>query len=512
MSSPAIDEPALALPLTQRILVLVSVMLSSTGYVAATFSASTLLPQMQGALAATPDEIAWAITFYILATAIVTPMSGWLVTAFGRRKVIITCVIGFAIATILCGSARTLEEMVLFRVLQGAIGAPLLPLGQTVILDVFPRRQHGTVISLFGMANTAGPVIGPWAAGTLAEAYTWRWGFYMVAPFSILAGIGVMLSLPRDATGRKVTLDWIGFLSLSCAIAAAQLVLARGQKLDWYESPEIITETLIAALALYVFVAHSLTARQPFLSPRLLADRNYAIGVFMIMIFGMLNFTPMVLLPPLLQKYLNFSDTLVGVVVSWRGAGVLTGFFGAMLTTRVDPRASILFGLGMQVSSGLWLMSIDLNVPLWVLAVNAYMQGLAVGLIWAPMTTSAFWTLDPALRAEGISVFHLMRNIGSSFFISLSVAEVVRSTGANYSRLVEYVSPYNRALSMPVVVGSYVTDTLPGLAAVSREVTRQAALIGYVNAFFMYTMASAIAIPLVFLVRRRGPAGQLSRA
>jgi DHA2 family multidrug resistance protein len=183
-----------------------------------------------------------------------------------------------------------------------------------------------------------------------------------------------------------------------------------------------------------------------------------------------------------------------------------------MLTTRVDPRASILFGLGMQVSSGLWLMSIDLNVPLWVLAVNAYMQGLAVGLIWAPMTTSAFWTLDPALRAEGISVFHLMRNIGSSFFISLSVAEVVRSTGANYSRLVEYVSPYNRALSMPVVVGSYVTDTLPGLAAVSREVTRQAALIGYVNAFFMYTMASAIAIPLVFLVRRRGPAGQLSRA
>jgi MFS transporter, DHA2 family, multidrug resistance protein len=216
----------------------------------------------------------------------------------------------------------------------------------------------------------------------------------------------------------------------------------------------------------------------------------------------MLNFTPMVLLPPLLQNQLGFPEGLIGFVVSWRGIGVMAGFFSAMITTRLDVRVGMVIGFGIQILSGLWLMSIDFNVSVFTLCTNAFMQGLAVGLIWTPIATSAFWTLDPSLRADGVAVFHLMRNIGSSFFISVSVAEVVRATGANYSRMTEIVTPYNKTLSLPTVMGSWTMETLSGLASLAKEINRQASLIGYLNAFWMYTAVSAIAIPLVFMVRR----------
>ena len=287
-------------------------------------------------------------------------------------------------------------------------------------------------------------------------------------------------------------------------------MLSRGQRLDWFESTEIMLEAFIAALAFYLFIAHSVTARAPFLSPRLVKDRNYAIGAFLIVIFGMLNFTPMVLLPSLLQNQLGFPDGLIGYVVSWRGMGVMCGFFSAMVTTRLDVRVGMVVGFGTQIVSGIWLTSIDFNVSLFTLCANAFMQGLAVGLIWTPIATSAFWTLDPSLRADGVAVFHLMRNIGSSFFISISVAEVVRATGANYSRMTEFVTPYNRTLQLPTVMGSWTIDSLSGLAGLSREINKQAALIGYLNAFWMYTAVSAMAIPLVFMVRR--PRGDLAAA
>jgi DHA2 family multidrug resistance protein len=305
-----------------------------------------------------------------------------------------------------------------------------------------------------------------------------------------------------------VSLDWIGFLSLSVAIASIQLVLSRGQRLDWFESVEIVAEAGLAAIALYLFVAHSLTSRSPFLSPRLVLDKNYIIGLCLIVIFGMLNFTPMVLLPPLLQNQLGYPDGLVGFVVSWRGVGVMTGSFTSIFVQRLDPRVGMVGGFAMQIVSGLWLMSIDFNVPLSALCANAYLQGLAVGLIWTPIVTTAFLTLDHSLRPEGIAVLHLMRSIGSSFFISVSVAEIVRTTGANYSRLAEHVSPYNKTLSLPSTMGEWSTETAGGLARIATEINRQASLLGYMNAFVMYTAVSIIAIPLVLMLggRRKLPA------
>ena len=491
------------LPVIRRVLILASVVLGSTLYATTLLVASTLLPQMQGSFAATPDEIAWTTTFNILATAIVTPMTGYLVARFGRRRVMLFCVSGFSVATWLCGQAESLEAIVLWRIVQGGIGAPVVPLSNAIVIDTFPRRQLGLVSSIFGMTVVLGPVIGPAFGGVLAETYNWRWAFYMIVPAGALAAAALSLTLPKDRPGARIPLDWTGFLALSTAIACVQLVLARGQRLDWFESPEIILETGIAILAFYIFVAHSLTTRRPFLNLRLLLDRNYAIGLVLVFIYGMVNFTPIVLLPSLLQQYAGYPDSIIGQIVGYRGLGGTLGFACTLLIGRLDPRIGMAAGFGLLVVSGLWLMSLDLNVGVDLLLLNSMLQGFAVGVIWVPLTVLTFSTLDSRDTPEGMAMFHLLRNIGSSLFISLSVTEILRSTTMNYSRMTEMISPYNRALSAPGVMGGWTMETLPGLARLSREIDRQAAMIGHINAFGMYMAVSASAIVFVLLIRRR---------
>ncbi|MDX2155749.1 MAG: DHA2 family efflux MFS transporter permease subunit [Hyphomicrobiaceae bacterium] len=502
------EQTVLQLPVARRLFVLITVVVASASFNAATFSIAAVLPQVQGALSATQDEISWAVTFYILATAVCMPMTGWLVARFGRGSVQFWALAGFTFSTMMCGLAQSLDGLVLWRLVQGATGAPLLPLGQSVLMDVFPRRQHGLVIAIFGTTNTIGPIIGPTFAGYLAEYLSWRWGFFMIVPVAFGATIAARFALPEEPRQRHLSLDWVGFLSLSIAIASTQFVLSRGQRLDWFESTEIIIEVAVAALAFYVFLVHSATAPTPYLSPRLLVDRNYVIGLFLIVIFGMLNFTPMVLLPPLMQNQLGFPDGLIGFVVSWRGAGVMTGSALSIVAQRFDPRVGMVTGFSLQIISGIWLTHLNLNAPLLDLCVNAWLQGSAVGLIWTPIVTTAFRTLDHTLRAEGIAVMHLMRSIGSSFFISVSVTQILRVTSANYSRLVEGVTPYNKTLSLPDAMGGWTTESTSGIAAIAREINRQAAMLGYMNAFVMYTAASVIAIPLVLMLggRRKSPA------
>jgi DHA2 family multidrug resistance protein len=359
------------------------------------------------------------------------------------------------------------------------------------------------VMSIFGMAVAVAPVFGPVFGGYLAEMHSWRWSFYMLVPIGICATIGMSWTLPSDRRTLKVRFDWTGFLALATALAAVQLVLARGVRLDWFNSTEIAIECLIAALAFYIFLVHSLSARAPFLNLKLLTDRNYALGLALVTIYGMLNFTPMVLLPPLLQQQIGFSDALVGQVIGCRGAGMLVGFMIAGFMSRIDPRISMAFGFGLQTAAGLWMLTFDLNVTMEILVINSAIQGFAVGVVWVPITVVAFDTLEAKDYAEASSIFHLLRNIGSSFFISLSIAEIVRTAGANYSRMTEMITPYNRALTTPGLTGAWTFDTVPGLAKVASEIARQSAMIGYLNAFMMYTVTSALAVVFVLMVRRR---------
>jgi MFS transporter, DHA2 family, multidrug resistance protein len=484
----------------RRVLILIMVVLGSTLYATTLLIASTLLPQMQGAMSATQDEISWVMTFNILATAVMTPMTGWLAARFGRRETMIWSVFCFTVTTLMCGLSNSLEALVTWRILQGALGAPVIPLSQTILLDTFPKRQQGFVTSVFGMAVVIGPVIGPTVGGMLSELYNWRWAFYMIVPVGFVSFIGLRLTLPADRPLGRTSLDWIGFLSLSTAIAGVQLVLSRGQRLDWFDSGEILIEAFVAAIAFWVFVSHSLTAEKPFLNLRLLLNRNYALGLVLVLIYGMLNFTPMVLLPPLLQQHAGFPDALIGEIIAARGVGATLGFFSAIFLGRVDPRIGMIAGFLLQAISGAWLMSIDLNVDTHTLMLNSLCQGVAIGVIWVPLTLVTFSTISSANLAEATAVYHLLRNIGSSFFISICVAEIVRATGANYAYMTEWITHYSRVMALPWVMGAWDADSVGGLARLSKEINRQAAMLGYINAFGFYTLCSALAIPLILLI------------
>jgi len=292
------DADASGLSALQRYLILGTVVLGASLYSTALLTTSTVLPQMQGAMSATQDEIAWAMTFNILATAVVTPMTGWLTARFGAKPVMVWSIACFTIATLLCGMAQSLDMLVLWRIVQGGAGAPVVPLSQSTLLNTFPRRQHTMGAVDLRMAVGVAPVFGPVVGGYLAEAYSWRWSFYMLVPVGLIAFAGMVLILRDERGPTHVRFDWTGFIALSAALAAVQLVLARGVRLDWFQSTEIIVECIVAAIAFYVFVVHCLTTQSPFLNLKLLKDRNYAIGLVLVTIYGMLNFTPMVLLPP----------------------------------------------------------------------------------------------------------------------------------------------------------------------------------------------------------------------
>jgi DHA2 family multidrug resistance protein len=503
MTSP--DDSAELTPF-HRGAILVSNMFTVTLYFTTILVVSTVLPQIQGAMSATPDEVSWIVTFNILAIAIATPMTGWLVARFGRRNTMCTCVAGFVFSTLMCGLAPSLDSLILWRVVQGAIGAPTVPLAQSILLDIYPKERHRFVMGINGMGTILGPIIGPALAGQIAEDLGWRWAFFMLVPVSLISFTGLFFLLPKDRDTAGTRLDWIGFLSLSTAIGCLQYVLARGPRLDWLEAQELVIASWIGVLAFWVFLMHSLTAREkPFLDLRLLRNRNLVLGFIVVSVFGMLAFTPMVVLPTLLRQHVGYPDALIGWVIGSRGVGGLIGFFAAMWIERLDPRLSMATGFLLLALCGLWLTHINLDVTPWELALNGIVQGMCIGIVFVPLSIITFSDLDPRLRPEALGIFHLLRNIASSLFISVTIAEIVASTGANHARLVEAINPFNPALGLPWVMGAWDAETAPGLARIGREINRQASLIAYINAFGLFTLVASCAIPFALLFKRATP-------
>ncbi|MGH6621221.1 MAG: DHA2 family efflux MFS transporter permease subunit [Alphaproteobacteria bacterium] len=465
---------------------------------------SVIMPQLQGSLSATQDQVAWVITFNIIAIAVVTPLTGWFANRFGRRNVMVWSTLGFVVATILCGTADSLEVLVLYRMIQGVFGAPLNPLSNAIVLDTFPREQHGTVNSIYGVGVVVGPMMGPIIGGYLAEAYNWRWAFVAVGFVGTLAVAGAWLFIRDDRRAPPRRLDWAGFVALAIAILCFQLMLDRGERLDWFASYEVIIEAGLAVAAFYIFIVHSLTARRPFLNLRLLLDRNYAIGLLLVLIFGMMNFTPMALLPPLLQNLAGYPDDTIGFLLGYRGFGAFLGFFASIWVNKLDPRIGMCGGFLIQALSGWLMMAFDVNLTSFHVQLTSAMQGFAVGMIWVPLVVATFATLAREHLNEATAVFHLMRYIGSSAFISISVAVVLHTGQENYARMTEFVSVFNDALIDPSWAGPWGLDSLRGIATLSGEVGRQADMIGYINAFTAYTVLSLAVLPLVFFVRVPG--------
>lgn len=463
--------------------------------------ANVSLPQMQGTLSATADQIAWVVTLNIVATAVATPMSGWLVARFGRRRLTLVCVIGFAVSSLMCGLANSLTSLVIYRALQGAFGAPLVPVSQSTILEVYPKAQHGVAISIFGIGAVLGPVVGPVFGGMLSEAYNWRWVFFMILPFTAVAFLGSWLFIHDSAKGKPLRLDWTGFLSLAIALAAFQFMIDRGERGDWFESHEIVAYAALAALALYIFIAHSATAKNPFLQPALLKDRNFSIGLVIVFIFGMLNFTPMTLLPPLLQQVGGYPDAVIGFMLGARGTGTCLAFILMIWASRLNPKILIFFGFLLQAWAGWSMAQIDINVGVRDLLWPIFWQGFGVGMLWVPITMVTFSTLRTEWVPEGTAVYHLLRNIGGSIHISLSFAVAIRMTKTNYAEMTEHVSPFNEKFNFPWVTGPWGLESGPNLAGIGSEIGRQAMMIGYVDAFLFFVLTCIVVLPLVFFIQ-----------
>jgi DHA2 family multidrug resistance protein len=489
----------------RRALITVSVMLASIMSALDTTIANVALPRMQGSVSATQDQMAWVLTSYIVAAAIMTPLSGWLAGQIGRNRVFLYSVAGFTVASMLCGLAQSLPQIILARLVQGLCGAALVPLSQAVLLDINPLERHARAMAVWVMGVTLGPIIGPALGGWLTENYNWRWVFYINVPFGILAFLGILRFLP-EAPISKSRFDFFGFSALSVGIAAFQIMLDRGQLRDWFSSTEIWIEATVAVVAAYLFVIHMLTTTEKrFVSPALFKDRNFLTGNVFIFIVGAVLYATLALLPPLLQDLLNYPVVTTGLVTAPRGAGTLAAMFiVGRLMGKVDIRLIIGTGFALAAVSSWQMTGFDLQMDSAMVVWSGLLQGLGTGFVYVPLAAATFATLTPALRNEGTAIFSLTRNLGSSIGISVVNTLLTRNTQIMHATLGEHVTRYSPVLRARLSGGSPSLHTLAGLNA---TVTEQAAMIAYNNDFQLMMVLSLAAIPLVFLLRKgRGSA------
>ncbi|MGE3709047.1 MAG: DHA2 family efflux MFS transporter permease subunit [Hyphomicrobiaceae bacterium] len=465
--------------------------------------ANVALPYMQGSLSTTADQITWVLTSYVVASAIFTAPVGWMSARFGRRNLFLLCLAGFTVASMLCGLATSLTEIVVFRVLQGTFGAALVPLSQATMLDLYPSEQRGQAMAIWGMGVMVGPILGPTLGGYLTDAYNWRWVFFINVPFGILAIGGLWLFMGRSERDRGLRFDWSGFAYLSLGLAALQLMLDRGEQKDWFTSTEVVAELILACVGLYLFAIHMLTAEKPFIPPRIFSDRNFTAGFLIMFAVGMILLASSALLPPYLESLGGYSITQTGLLMAPRGAGtMLAMLLAGRLSSRIDPRKLMFVGVLMLCYSMWRMVEWTPDVSAWSLAETTFIQGMGLGFIFIPLQVVAFATLAPQFRADGTALFSLVRNVGSAVGISLSTVMLSQTTQLMHERIAESVTPFNWMLQSGGAYLHWNSVTGPGLAALNAEVTRQASIIAYANDFKFMLFVSLPTVFLLFLLRR----------
>jgi MFS transporter, DHA2 family, multidrug resistance protein len=465
--------------------------------------ANVALPYMQGSLSASFDEITWVLTSYITAAAIMTAPVGWLASRFGRKYLFIVCLTGFTITSMMCGAAQSLDEMVLFRLLQGCFGAALVPLSQATMLDIYPVEQRGTAMAIWGVGVMIGPILGPTLGGYLTEMYNWRYVFYINLPFGILATLGLIFFMPRATPNTSMRFDWVGFAVLSLGIGGIQMMLDRGQDQDWFTSREVIIEAVLGGLGVYLFVVHMLTARRPFIPPALFKDRNFASGVMMMFAAGTILVSSSSLMAPWLQNLANYPVDTAGLIMAPRGIGTMVAMIAAgRVATRVDPRVAMGFGILCVVWSVWEMTSWTPDVNEWRLAFTIVVQGFGLGFLFIPLQMLAFATLPVMLRTDGAGLFSLARNIGAAIGVSVTSAMLARNSQELHAEIGAYVNPFNRALQTGAVHQQMNPVTHHGAMMLDRIINQQAQIIAYVDDYKMMIFTTLPALLLLFLMRR----------
>jgi MFS transporter, DHA2 family, multidrug resistance protein len=484
-----------------RAIITVCVMLATVMQALDTTIANVALPYMQGTMSASQDEINWVLTSYIVAAAIMTPPTGWLSGRFGRKRVLLVSVSGFAMASALCGMAGSLSQIVLYRLLQGAFGAALVPLSQAVLLSTYPREKHGQAMAIWGVGVMLGPILGPTLGGYLTENYSWRYVFFINVPVGALAFLGIG-SFMSESVRERLRFDWFGFLALSLATGALQMMLDRGQELDWFGSSEIVALAVVAAVAFYIFLVHMFLSDRPFLTPAVFADRNAVVGFAFMFMVGIVLLTTLALLAPFLQTLLGYPVVTAGILLAPRGVGtMLAMFLVGRLVGKADTRALILVGLALTALALYQMTAWTPAVSQAAIVETGIIQGFGLGFIFVPLSTVTFSTLPPARIPEAAALYNFLRNIGSSIGIAVSMSLLVGNTQQNHAEIGAVVTAANRLFRAPAIARFWSPFTLHGRAALDAEITRQATTIAYLDDFKLLMIVTLVTMPFIFLLR-----------
>lgn len=489
-------------PGPRRLLMAIAVMISTVMQVLDTTIVNVALPHMQGQLSAAPDQIAWVLTSYIVASGVVMPLTGYFTDRLGQRSYLMLCIIGFVIASILCGMSRSLTQIVLFRILQGIFGAGLVPIAQSIMLQAYPGRERGRAMAVWSMGVMVGPILGPTLGGWLTDVLSWRWNFFINVPIGIIAAVIAWRVIP-ETPRRTRPMDWSGFLLLVCAVGGMQMVLDQGSREDWFASNEIRVLTLISAVGFIGFVWHAFTAsREPVLDLRIFRDRNFAVSCLLLAVFGLGLYGTMTLLPLMLDHLFDYPATTTGLVMAPRGlASMVAMMLVGRLINRVDVRMLIIAGI-MIFTLGAWITThYNLDISPYWLVMPAIVQGVGLGMMMVPLSTVAYATLAPRFIAEATGVFSLMRTLGSAVGISV-VAMLVTNTGqAAWNQLGGHLRDTSATVAVYLDSIGLTVDAPEAAAILARELMRQSQMVAYVHAFTFVTLVFLLLLPLVLLMR-----------
>jgi MFS transporter, DHA2 family, multidrug resistance protein len=475
--------------------------------------ANVAIPHMQSSLGATQDTITWVLTSYIIATAVAMPITGYLADRFGSRRLFLFAVSGFIMASMLCGIANNVETMVAFRIFQGICAAFIGPLSQTIMLDINAPSKQQRAMAMWGMGIMIAPILGPMIGGWLTENYSWRWCFYINLPIGIPTLLVLWWLLPsRAIVVRK--LDIGGFLLLALGLATLQLMLDRGQLKDWFNSWEILLEGGVAISALWMFIILQSTLHKPMFDRGLFADRNLLTSLGFMFIVGLMMFGVFALLPPMLQRLYGYSVLDTGLLLAPRGLGILVSMMIATwLSGKLDTRITIGSGfivtaVSLFMMTG-WSLEMDWHNIVW----TGLVQGIGMGLVFIPLNGIAFSTLSPALRTDGASLMYIFRNLGGSMGISVMTSLLAQNLQTSHTDLSAHITATSMNVIDPSTIDRFGTIGEAALMLLDAEINRQAAMIAYLDDFWIMMITVFVCVPFVLLLKPiKALAGKQSHA
>jgi DHA2 family multidrug resistance protein len=496
-----------AIPVRHRGMITASIILAVIMQGVDNTIANVALPHIRGSLSASQDQVAWVLTSYIVAAAITMPLSGWLAGRFGIKYVFLFSIGGFTLASALCGSATSLEALVVYRFLQGVCGAGLVPLAQSVLFQINPPERHGQAMAVFGTGSMMGPIMGPTLGGWLTDAYNWRWVFYINLPVGLIATLGVLIFIRETRRAHREPFDFFGFATLSFGVGALQLLLDRGELKGWFSSTEIWTETAVAGISFYLLTVHTATAEdRSFLNRELLKNTTFVSGTLLMFFIGAILTGTLALLPTMMQALMNYPVFLSGMAMTPRGFGTMAAMFlVARIMGRVDLRLIILFGLLLTIVSLWQMMGFSLAMGIAPIIVSGLLQGFGLGCTFVPLNVIALSNLPRHIMTQGTALRSLMRNLGGSICIAILEAQLSENTQVVHSRLVEHLRPDNPLAQAGQLAAPFSLSTPSGVAALNAEVTRQAAMVAYIDDFVLMTVIVLACLPLLLLVRVQRP-------